>query len=167
MLATQHLKNQKGMAALEIIPITIVIVLLLSFSYGFFGVIHTGILNSVASRNYAFETFNHRADLRYFRSSVEAKADSAYHVQAFRIHGIASNRRPASDPYGVATARDISFGWSFGRPDEFANNNPNYHNRELFEIKDDGTRYTAREGVNPVWIQTTYGICMNVKCEPE
>ena len=65
MLITQHLQNEKGMAALEIIPIVIIVVLLLSFSFGFFGVIHTGILNSMAARNYAFETFNHRSDLRY------------------------------------------------------------------------------------------------------
>ena len=57
MLINQHLKNDHGMAVLEMIPIMIIVVLLLSFSFGFFGLIHTGILNSIGARNYAFETF--------------------------------------------------------------------------------------------------------------
>lgn len=50
------INNEKGMAVLEMIPILVVFVLFINFSLGFFGAIHSGILNSIASRNYAFET---------------------------------------------------------------------------------------------------------------
>lgn len=170
MLIKQHLQNEKGMAALEIIPITIIVVLLLSFSFGFFGVIHTGILNSMAARNYAFETFNHRTDLRYFRSTqgarssaTEIEKDYSY-KDGFRIHAITSDRRPDGDITAMATSREIAFGWDIGRPDEISDTG--FHNAAVLEIKDDGTRYTATAGVNPVWIQTSYGICLTRKCEP-
>src|SRR5690606_25429703 len=101
MLKPKALQNEKGMAILEIIPISIICVLLLSFSFGFFGVIHTGILNSIAARNYAFETFNHRTDLSYFRSNMKdfnsTELKLRYYVPwNFRTHSIASENRPAN-----------------------------------------------------------------------
>ena len=170
MLIKQHLQNQKGMAALEIIPITIIVVLLLSFSFGFFGVIHTGILNSMAARNYAFETFNHRTDLRYRRSTVGPISDSTqvendfYYKDGFRIHAITSDKRRKGDNTAIATTREIAFGWDIGKPDVISDTG--FHNAAVLEIKDDGTRYTTTAGVNPVWIQTSYGICLTRKCEP-
>lgn len=164
MLATQHLKNHKGMAALEVIPIMIIIVLLLSFSFGFFGVIHTGILNSMAARNYAFETFNHRTDLRYLRSNSPNKTTTQdyYYDKGFRVHAIVSDRRPSGNDNAMATSREITFGWDIGKPEQIVN--PSLHNSGILNIKDDGTRYTATTGVNPVWIQTSYGICLTSKC---
>ena len=171
MLVTQHLQNEKGMAALEIIPVVLIVVLLLSFSFGFFGVIHTGILNSMAARNYAFETFNHRSDLRYRRSTVGPSSDISkiekdyYYKDGFRIHAIVSDRRPKGQDTAIATSREIAFGWEIGKPDTI--DNPGFHNKAVLEIKDDGTRYTTTAGSNPVWIQTSYGICLTQKCSAQ
>lgn len=165
MLITQHLQNQKGMAALEMIPITIIVVLLLSFSFGFFGVIHTGILNSMAARNYAFETFNHRTDLSYRRSNGEMPniLEDYFYKSGFRIHSITSDKRPKNADTLIATTREIAFGWDIGKPEVISN--PGFHNEAVLQIKDDGTRYTATAGSNPVWVQTSYGICLTRKCE--
>ena len=60
------LKNEKGMAALEIVGIFSVIMILFNFSLGFFGVIQTGILKNMAARNYAMETYRFRSNLDFF-----------------------------------------------------------------------------------------------------
>jgi len=61
------LYDERGMAVFEIIPILVIFVVLINFSLGFFGIVHSGILSSIAARNYAFETFRNRANLNYFR----------------------------------------------------------------------------------------------------
>jgi hypothetical protein len=165
MLAIRHLNNEKGVAIVEMIPVMIVIVLLLSFSFGFFGVVHTGILNSIAARNYAFETFNHRADIRYFRSTVAPTAVSYYGKQGYRVHAIVSETRPDGDNTPIVTGRPIIFGWSFARPELIAESSIQKHS-EVFGIRDDGTRIDSdKDGVNPIWIQSSYGICLNKDCK--
>ncbi len=105
MLNQNFIKNQKGIAVFESIPIILVMILLLNFSIGFFGVVHTGILNSIASRNYAFETFRHRADNKYFRS----KSELPYNKKGFRFHGTVSELTKQDDNRFVATSRPIDF----------------------------------------------------------
>lgn len=159
--------NQNGMAVLEMIPIMIIIVVLMNFAYGFFGVIHTGILNSIAARNYAFETFRHRSSLLYFRErSADDNNLDTYHSLHARYHGIASDRRNPSSTDPVATEREISFTEGFGNPD-IKGLSPSVHLQEVLSIRDDGTRYNDKEGVNPVWIRPMYGLCLNAKCEAE
>lgn len=179
------LKNQSGMAALEMIPIFIIIALLLNFALGFFGVVHTGILNSIAARNYAFETFNHKTDLRYFaREEAQSKTDIANYMHPnsnyqFRLHGIASDLRPSGQAGWVATARPIAFIGTFGGVDKdgnalndtrtASNNNKNLHNRipssdGIKDLRQNGLRVEEKWEVFPVWIRPQYGICMNNKC---
>ena len=69
------LSNQKGMAVFEIVPLLVLFVLLLNFVFGFFGIIHSGILNSIAARNYAFETFRNRTSLNYIRDESTSDLD--------------------------------------------------------------------------------------------
>ena len=165
MLINQHLKNDHGMAVLEMIPIMIIVVLLLSFSFGFFGLIHTGILNSIGARNYAFETFNHRTNLSYRRSNGEINVTEDYfYKDGYRTHAITSDKRPKGSRALIATSREIAFGWDIGKPEVITN--PAFHNDAVFQIKDDGTRYNTTAGSNPVWVQTSYGICLTRKCEP-
>lgn len=173
------IKNQSGMAVMEMIPILIIVALLLNFTLGFFGVIHTGILNSIAARNYAFETFRHRSNLDYFfRENFSDDLLVNYTVQPtkyyFRLHGIVSESRPDSDERWVATARNIAFVEPFGGVDKegnvlaHQNNKPNFesdlHNNKVFTIKDDGNRTLI--GAAPVWIRPMYGICLKATCQP-
>jgi hypothetical protein len=57
----QFKKSEKGMAIMETIPVLFLLVLVFNFSLGFFGAIHSGILNSIASYNYTLETFRFQA----------------------------------------------------------------------------------------------------------
>lgn len=155
MLAIKKtLKNQKGMAIIELIPIMIIILLLFNFSLGFFGAIHTGILNSMAARNYAYETFRHRANLNYLRDS---SGEVSYTKQGFRLH--ATTAGGVTDRF-VATGRPIDFLAN----SETAAGSKQLHNDQIYNIVD-GKRYTAGGGVSPIWVRPQYGICLNAKCE--
>lgn len=162
---SQKRKNQKGMAAIEMIPILIIIILLANFSIGFFGVIHTGILNSIAARNYAFETFRHRSNLTYFATNSAGNADksNAFDLDQQRMHATLSEVAISQDDdKTIATSRTIDFfDFSQRQADEVGTNKDD-HNKKTLSVAD-GVRYTDT-GVNPVWIKTAYGICINSKC---
>ncbi|WII73907.1 hypothetical protein QJS83_08465 [Bdellovibrio sp. 22V] len=152
------IRNEKGMAIFEMIPILVIIVLFVNFSLGFFGAIHTGILNSIASRNYAFETFRNRSNLTYFRN---IGADVIEYSQVgMRVHGTVSESSKGGDNW-VASSRTIDFmNFQPKRAADIVGNSKNVHStvRGIPE----GRNETI--GVNPIWIKTTYGICLNAKC---
>lgn len=157
-------KNQKGMAIIEMIPILIVILLLVNFSIGFFGVIHTGILNSIAARNYAFETFRHRSDLMYFATNSADNAKIAYNLDQQRMHTTLSETAIGSGSQGDtrATSRTIDFFDFQTRAADEVGTSKDYHSQQVNTVQD-SVRFEG-EGVNPVWIKTAYGICINDKC---
>lgn len=167
MLITRFPLNQKGMATIEVIPVLMIFILLFNFTLGFFGVIHTGILNSIAARNYAFETFRNRATLNYLRDiDLDSGTDQiVYKVGGNRFHGIVSETRKASEDWPV-TIRPIRFTDVRSGVEELKGKNNSAHqatrkiasNSKVSEIS------AVDEGVNPVWIRSLYGICINVKC---
>lgn len=164
MLASLGLKNNKGNAVLEVIPVIIILTILLRYSFGFFGIIHTGILNSIASRNYAFETFRHRAMLNYFRAKLTSNGYKVDSLKDNRYHGIYSEKHISlnSSPEFWATTRSIMF-----PPIEVADvkgGSEDYHNSKIMADVHPGVRYDKGEGVDPVWIRTRYGICLNSGC---
>jgi hypothetical protein len=159
MLKTpKRLRNQKGLATIEIIPIMIVIALLLNFALGFFGVIHTGILNSIAARNYTFETFRHRANLMYFH---DVRGNGHYKRYNARLHGIVSEVGGGGRIRAFATERPIGFGMA---PED--NSSVDVHEggagRGIESIQA-GLRNSDIDS-SPVWVKPQYGICLNAKC---
>ena len=106
MLKTKALRNQKGTAMVEVVPLLVIFVLLINFSLGFFGVIHAGILNSIAARNYAFETFRNRAVLNYLRDIADSD-DVTYRREGFRFHGIKIEGTRSGLDIGIAQFRSL------------------------------------------------------------
>jgi hypothetical protein len=157
------LKNSKGNAIIEIIPILAVFVLILNFSLGFFGLIHSGILNSIAARNYAFETFRNRADLRYLRDipGVEVNLSFTYTKSQVRFHVIKKEGSTAENKY-EATRRPVKFSDVGGVAEEKGIVEHNKY-RAIME----GQRASeagAEEGANPAWVKTGYGMCLVATC---
>ena len=152
-------KNQKGLAMIETLPILVVFIILLAYGIGFYGVVHTGILNSIASRAYAFETFRNRADLTYFRDRPSGP-NTLYLGLGNRVHGINHEDAAVTDgnPNIVATTRRLDFRDS--NADSGANQQD--HNDLVFEIvgrnRGDGVK------ASPVWIMISYGICLDAAC---
>ncbi|WP_374076744.1 hypothetical protein [Bdellovibrio bacteriovorus] len=158
------IKNEKGMAVFEMIPIIVVIVMFLNFSIGFFGAIHTGILNSIASRNYAFETFRNRADLTYFRSN---DGDPLHFTkEKMRVHGTLTEKMAgtgSSDQSWMASTRMIDFMSFEKRAADPIGGDAGSHNRTR-SLPGGRISEAVHQGVNPIWIKTTYGICLNSTC---
>lgn len=156
------LRNEKGMAIMEMIPILIIIVLLLNFSLGFFGVVHTGILNSIAARNYAFETFRHRSNLTYFMIDSEANAKIFYKNDQQRMHTTMSDKTVGSGSQDtVATGRLLDF-FAFGKRQADVTGSQQDHDTGVLEVQA-GKRYQGN-GVNPVMVKSAYGICLSATC---
>lgn len=152
--------NDKGMAVLEMIPVIIVVMVVLRYSYGFFGVIHASIMQSIASRNYAFETFRHRSRLVYLREG-DLAARTTYKLGA-RTHGIREeNATISGSPQWDVTAMDISFPQR--NIDRVGSSSFGARKNEQRNIAS-GRRFSEGEGANPVWLSIRYGMCIDYHC---
>lgn len=173
------LKSEDGMASIEIVPILLLFALLFNFTLGFFGVIHAGILNNIAARNYAFETFRNRPNLTYLRDvqpqgrTLAKEIESRYTRTGFRFHGIVSEVNPGLQ--WVATRRPIKFtdvqaggvAETQGVSDEHMTLVRNIQsNGKVSDTFTGKTPDEGRSGVNPVWLQQLYGICLSSGCTP-
>lgn len=156
------------MAIFEAIPIIIVIVLFVNFSLGFFGVIHTGILNSIASRNYTFETFRNRANLVYFRNTpTGSRTDFSYAEAKTRVHGTINEKFAGSsndEPDWVASSRTIDF-FAFERRAAEVKGQTKTEHSKIRNLAGGRVSEGVHGGVNPIWIKTSYGICLDAICE--
>lgn len=153
--------NEKGMAVLEMIPVMIVIVVVLRYTYGFFGVIQSATLQSIAVRNYAFETFRHRSRLSYLRE-VGTVEDRFKYRKGMRLHGVRDeNSTLSSTPDWDVSVRDITFPPK--ETDVLGSNSFLSRIQEQNNIRV-GRRYSESDGVNPVWLAIRYGMCVDYKC---
>lgn len=165
----RSLKNQKGLATVETLPLLFVFVILLAYSFGSFGIIHTGILNSIAARTYAFEIMRNRTNVTYFRDNVvnggvSPSASGHFNRLGNRIHGIRQENRTgaALDNSGFrSTERPLRVGFG-GIPADGSRDVASLHNQKIFS--DIGENVQTQVGASPVWIMTQYGICINAKC---
>lgn len=158
LINKQKYKKQKGFAVLESVVVLFIFLILFWYSIGFFGIVHTGILHSIASRNYTFEIFRHRTNLWYFRQN---KATAMrYHDYTSRLHGT-NNEISASgnDKLQFATERRVAM---FKGDIEPVGRSPNEHSQAGAAIKP-GERNTS-VSLDPVWIKVQYGICLTVAC---
>jgi hypothetical protein len=150
------------MATIETLPLLLVFVILASYTFGAFGIVHTGILNSIAARTYAFETFRNRTNVTYFRDNNAANFFH-YRVIGNRLHSINSEQLPpTNDPHFYATERPIRIGMisstaGTGRNDE------HIHISDTMDKVLNGKRNDKVE-VDPVWVRTMYGICLSNGC---
>lgn len=155
------LKNSRGNAIIEIVPILALFILILNFSLGFFGLIHSGIMNSIGARNYAFETFRNRANLEYLRDTPDSDLFFSYTKTQSRFHLIKSDSADPAKKYAV-TRRPIKFTEIREVAEE-----KRVSNRYIFSNILEGERASEtniQDGVNPAWVRSTYGICLVASC---
>ena len=146
------IQNSKGLATIEGITLLIVFVIMVSYSLGFFGVIHSGIKNSIAARNLAFETFRNRANLDYWRDNRPEGLH--FKSKGQRNHGINTELAEGAtgeDTSYLATSRDIAF-----------IRNPDYQRR----VSQGSAPRQGKETdeASPVFVKIKYGICLNSGC---
>ena len=155
------LRNSKGFASIETTVLMVIFVIMLYYSFGFFGIVHTAILHNIHSRTYAFETFRHRSSLYYFRSNLSGAPFTPLHYYlkgGTRLHGVNTDTEdfPTNQ---VATERPISMGMELNEEGR----RQNTHNQDVMtRIPASGRNSSV--AVNPVWILTMYGICLDSNC---
>lgn len=158
------LASQKGMSMIEVLPMITIFVLIMNFAIGFFGVVHSGVKNSIASRNYAIETFRNRADLTYLRDTGQVVS---YKETQVRLHAKRSEFASAGSNAQAswsATKRPIRFTDYFSiNPSDEALPGGTSARTQVDSQATSGERIDF-EGVNPVWIRVSYGICLSAQC---
>jgi hypothetical protein len=152
-----NIKNESGLAVLESVIILFIFIVLSRYSMGFFGVTHTAILQTIASRTYSFEIFRHRSHLWWFRSNKVGNL--TYHKYENRIHGTNNEiAQGGTDTRQYPTERRIAM---FVEEDP-QGRSTNEHSRSDGEVRD-GQRNEALS-LDPVWIKSQYGICLTEQC---
>ena len=154
---SQKLTSQKGFASIEAILSITIFLIIFSFSLGFFGIVHSGIVNSIAARNYAFDTFNNRTYLTYHRDTQDALFSNQ--KNGFRLHLITTDKDDNQEADFIVTERRIA---PFG---PYKTTKKKGDHRKMVEDaknNNDDEPY----GFDPVWIKAGYGICLNASCKP-
>lgn len=153
----QHLKNQRGLAIIETLPLIIIFLILMSYSLGLYGFVHASVLHSIAARTYAFETIRNRTNVTYFRDTPGPSSSVDFTKRNYRFHSI---RNPqGGDKEFVAPARRLAF---VGSQSDTSGNRADVHNNRIFELSQGTRNQDIRVG--PAWIMIGYGICTNVQC---
>lgn len=179
-------KSEEGMAFLEAVPVLIMLTLIFNFSLGFFGAVHSGILNSIASYNYTLETFRFKSNLMYFRPGG---GNTHYALALNRVHGTTQDGsevqigREDKNKW-PATQRGITF--NYKRDDQRRNLstvqdgagkiavNDNVGDHEYISRTSNTNVWKADSQYKPedgesiqtprIWIKTVYGICLTAEC---
>ena len=151
----KNLNNEKGIATIESVLLLSIYIVFMTYCVGTFGVIHSGILNSISARAYAFETFRNRTNLVYFRDTVDSVEETTQKY-GVRAHGIATEKLVGTGKTEWRTTERLL---SKGR--EVAAVKANRPAGKMNELYDNGAELGE---VNPVQIKTLYGICLSQKC---
>jgi Flp pilus assembly protein TadG len=160
---TRHaskIRNSRGNAMVETLPMIIIFVIMLAFGIGFFTVVHTAIMNSIGARTYAFETFRNRSDVTYFRDALGEILQ--YADWGNRIHTISSEKDAingtADNSATYATARNLAFGQTLPALGSTADHNTNIYNIVGRNRQAGGVQ------ASPAWVMVAYGICLDANC---
>ena len=166
-LIVTHQRNEKGMALLETLPLLVIFSMLISYTWGFFAAIHTGILLSIAARTYAFETFSNRSDLMYFRTlQMENEITLPTRGHRFdeslvRVHAI--KEFGTDGEFWNPTAVSI---FQLNPTQEVKAYRGSYE--KFFSSQTYGDAYSDgnidtddQYAVNPIWLRIAYGMCIN------
>jgi hypothetical protein len=154
------LNNERGLATIEVVPLIVVFLVLISYGMGAWGIVHAATLHSIGARTYAFETFRSRTNLEYYREDGSAITGDVHGLKklGFRYHSI---RNPTgADLDFTAPVRRVAF--ITPNPEVDGGNNPTTHNQKIFDLTAAGRNTDTR--VTPAWIMVAYGICLNSTC---
>ena len=170
------------MAFVEAIPVLFMVVVVFNFSLGFFGAIHSGILNSIASYNYTMETFRFRSNLIYFRpgdGNMAHYMNMTTQKPISRVHGVTSDGVAQNDVAGKnhwpATVRSIAFN-SQATKMMSGESVQGVHDFKLTAKNDHKNVWGVNVAYNPdskddsaqspeIWIKTVYGMCLSAECK--
>lgn len=151
-------KEEGGFSLVEILPLIMVMSSLIGFLLGLWGMVHKNILGSIAARNYAFETFNHRSNLIYFNDVRDTGTNkNSYEQSGMRFHGYGDSQgfgiKAFTTPYRFPAQENV-------------NEPPALHRQRIWSqsIIPDAGEGQEDGGTKSPWILIGYGICLNSDC---
>ena len=168
----KSVKNSKGFAILEAIPVLLIVFTVGGAALGSWGLVHTAILNSIAARHNAFFILNQRSDITYRRDfgppeynlTPQSQENKFYYGKNQTRFFFIKSEKPGS-PNRAATTRFVNF---------LEPGSANYEDRGNFvdqtghnELGSGSKlrwRTKATHRVDPAWIMVGYGICLNMNC---
>lgn len=159
-------KSERGMALVESIPVLFTLVIIFNFSLGFFGAVHSGILNSIASYNYTLETFRFRSNLIYFRPG--ASGDNNYSKAKSRVHGVIQDGNDPNEDRKVwpATIRSVAFTNNIDGGESSHKLADKKGGSGIWSVDSESTPESSSVPSTPkIWVKTVYGICLNADCD--
>ena len=135
--------SRRGVAVVEMLPLLALFVVLFGLTFGFWASIHTGILQSIAARHYAFEVINNRTHFLYHRDTKKPSDQEEYYKKnGHRFFAIVESQ-PLSSLKLQPRLGELSL----------FNNDP----MSIDQGRDDNR-------ANPIWLKVGYGICMDCDC---
>ena len=150
------LKDTRGVAVAEMLPLLVVFVMLFGLTFGFWSTIHSGTLSSIGARHYAFEVLNNRTHFIYHRdegayAGPRGNGEKSYYKDHnFRFFAVV--KKQGYPLKQKALERKLSL---FTKPDSSGGSNKMWINAVSRP-----NQYKA----NPIWIKAGYGICINFEC---
>jgi hypothetical protein len=161
-MARRTKKSQQGMAMIELLPLLAIFVLLINYSVGYWAAVQTGILHSIAARNYLFETLRHRPVFAYVRTSESNTGGNItecihYQRAGYRFALVRGDVDRSNSEESTATARRISM----TGPSTIVGDSVGDH-MAVYEI----SNRNRSVKVSPIWVKVGYGICLNSRCGP-
>jgi hypothetical protein len=151
------LNNRRGMATIEVVPLIVIFLMMLGYSLGLWGSVHTAILHSISARAYAFETFRNRTDLRIFRENAHADKSNllSYANFGIRLHSITSENSPQDSQF-YASQRPLTIGY----PGPGKMGSRQDHAEKIFQI----LPRNQTVSISPIWLMISYGMCLDSTC---
>ena len=143
-------KNSSGIAVVEMLPLLMVFIMFFGLTFGFWQAIHSGTLQSIAARHYAFEVINNRTNLFYGRDEAPdpdnppTLSDKNYYKKnGYRYFSVVKYQPGIPSPNPDPAKKKLNlFG---GSP---------------LNIDD----VSGGEKASPIHLKQAYGICLNLHC---
>ena len=145
MKARNFLKNQRGIAMVEMLPLLFIFVILFGLTFGLWTSIHSGILQSIAARHYAFEVLNNRTHFIYHRDTSEPEGKEHYYEKNGKRFFAIVERQAGANPQNIAEEKKLNL----------------FDKGALSITVDPRARFPQ---TNPISLKTGYGICIDFEC---
>ena len=137
--------NQRGVAMVEMLPLLAIFVLLFGLTFGFWSSIHSGTLQTISARHYAFEVINNRTHFIYHRDTLAPQGNTSYYEKDGKRFFAVVEFQPGGTPNIVAEKKSLSL-----------------FDKDSLRIT--GDPQSNRPQTNPIKLKTGYGICIDFKC---
>ena len=180
-------KAKKGIAIIEFMLMFFVYVFLLAVLYGSWGIVHSGILNSIGARQAAFSQIAHRSDLSFYYTAGDRNKilENSYFlgdpprgkkaVRVFGIHDGTTSGNGEADWKPLNLRMDVGGDWNNSEAEgivgfDRGTSVEDFSGNLWPEGLKLGSGSTFEERRNPnlktsqVRLKQAYGICLDFNC---